>query len=205
MNGNDAYPDAWNMLEARARYFERNGFGEGGGYDEPYVDFKLGPLAFRFPNTEGRLRAVRYHDLHHVVTGYQTDARGEFEISAWEIGAGCKGFFAAWVLNLGGFAGGVFSIPRRTWRAFVRGRRSRTLYGEELATLLAENVGQVRARTGVEPAESVVRMRASDAVWFVAFAWLGLVIGLALSVVGAVLALPLLLARGVRGTSGLKA
>lgn len=38
---------------------------------------------------------------------------GEFEISAWEIGAGCGDFHAAWVLNLSGMTGGLLTAPVR--------------------------------------------------------------------------------------------
>ncbi|AUX38490.1 uncharacterized protein SOCE836_107340 [Sorangium cellulosum] len=33
--------------------------------------------------------------MHHVPTGYDTSTTGEFEISAWELGAGCKDLIAA--------------------------------------------------------------------------------------------------------------
>lgn len=140
------YGERETMREARDRYFEANDFGADGGYGEAWVDFKLGPIPLPFPNTPGRVRAVRYHDLHHVLTGYDTDPRGEFEISAWEVGAGCEGFFAAWVINLGGLVAGVLSAPRRTFRAFIRGRRSRTLYASDLEALLDARVGEVRSR-----------------------------------------------------------
>jgi ubiquinone biosynthesis protein Coq4 len=39
---------------------------------------------------------VRLHDLHHLVTGYPTDWKGELEISAWEIAGSCRGYVAAW-------------------------------------------------------------------------------------------------------------
>jgi len=145
-----AYAPEQTLRAARARYFEVNHFGEDGGYGDKWVDFKLGPLPLPFPNTAARVRAVRYHDLHHVLTGYDTDTIGEFEISAWEIAAGCKGYVAAWQLNLGGMFAGCLSAPRRTVRAFVRGRASRTLYDEPFEALLEETVAAVRARTGVE-------------------------------------------------------
>ena len=195
------YPDSLDMLSARARYFELNNFGETGGYDDAFVDFALGPLSFRLPNTQGRLRAVRYHDLHHVVTGYQTTTLGEFEIAAWELGAGCRDFIAAWALNLAGLAGGLLSMPRRTWRAFVRGRHSRSLYNEDLDTLLAESVGQVRARTGLDRA-SEARSGLRDILLFALFAVLGFAVGTLLFVVGVLFALPLLLARVLRATLG---
>jgi hypothetical protein len=138
------YPDELTMREARDRYFEVNRFGIDGGYGSKWVDLKLGPIPFPIPNTASRVRAVKYHDLHHVLTGYDTDWRGEFEISAWEIAAGCKSFAAAWVLNLGGMVGGMFTSPRRTFRAWVRGRRDRSLYEEDYDALLAMRVGEAR-------------------------------------------------------------
>ena len=72
------------LRTALATYFEDNGFGKDGGYEDAWVDFELGPIPLPFPNSAGRKRAVRLHDLHHIVTGYATDTLGEFEISAWE-------------------------------------------------------------------------------------------------------------------------
>src|SRR5262245_15038937 len=84
---------------ARERYFTDNGFSEK-GYSDAFVELKVGPMRLPFPNTKGRARAVRYHDLHHVVTEYATDMRGEALISAWEIGAGCGSSVAALVIDL---------------------------------------------------------------------------------------------------------
>lgn len=144
------YEPGMTMREARAKYFEVNGFGETGGYDNAWVDFDLGPIPLPFPNTQGRVRAVRFHDLHHVLTSYDTDIVGEFEISAWEIGAGCRDFYAAWLLNLSGLATGIIAAPRRVFRAFVRGRRSESLYGRNIDELLDQTVEQTRAQMKVD-------------------------------------------------------
>lgn len=106
----------------------------------------MGPIPFPFPNTAGRVAAVRFHDLHHVLTGYDTDFLGELEISAWEIGANCRGQLFAWQINLGGLAGGMLFAPRRTAAAFFRGLCSQTLYGQGYPSLLSETVDAVRAR-----------------------------------------------------------
>jgi hypothetical protein len=168
------------LRAARDQYFAVNGFGDDGGYAAPWVDFKLGPIPMPFPNTAGRVRAVRYHDLHHVLTGYATDTRSEFEISAWELGAGCKNFWAAWQLNLSGLSAGMLSIPRRTFRAFVRGRHATSLYGREFEPLLDRTVGEMRAECGLDrPAAA----RASDVALF-ALAW-------AVAAVSGLVALPI--------------
>lgn len=166
------------LAEGRDQYFKHNNFGPNGGYDEPWVDFKFGPIPMPIPNTKGRVRAVRYHDLHHVLTGYATDTLGEFEISAWEIGSGCKDFITAWQLNLSGLFGGVLLTPRKTWRAFVRGRHSRNLYGTPYdEVLLKERVDEVRSRLGLQETASAT---ASDVMVFVAAVGGGFVIGVAM-------------------------
>ncbi len=172
------YDPDMTMREARAKYFEVNRFGANGGYDDAWVDFKFGPVPFPFPNTAPRVRAVRYHDLHHVLTAYDTDTIGEFEIAAWELGAGCKDFYAAWQLNLGGMVAGALVAPRRTFRAFLRGRRSRSLYGEELDPLLDGTVAAARARTGVDVERP--EPTAADVALFAGGLAAGLVVGLAL-------------------------
>ena len=180
------YDPSLTMLQARKLYFEVNQFGEKGGYEDAWVNFKLGPIPFPFPNTAGRIRAVKFHDLHHILTGYDTDLRGEFEISAWEIGAGCKDFYAAWVLNLGGIVGGLMIAPRRTVRAFARGLASSSLYGRDLDDLLQLPVGETRARfigSGDPP------MTAKSWLLFAVSALAGLVIG-TLEVIFGTLLLP---------------
>jgi hypothetical protein len=170
-----SYAPELTMREARAKYFEANGFGETGGYDEPWVDFKLGPIPFPFPNTKPRIEAVKFHDLHHIVTGYRTDIVGELEISGWEIGAGCKRMAAAWFLNLGGMGLGLFVAPRRVFAAFVRGRRSDTLYGNTFDPLLDETVGSIRTRFVKDDAPKAT---ASDVFWFAIASLTGLQLGL---------------------------
>jgi hypothetical protein len=162
----DPIMESTTLRAARDRYFDDNGFGADGGYGDAWVDFKLGPVPFPFPNTAPRVAAVRFHDLHHLLTGYATDLRGELEISGWELGAGCRWMIAAWQLNLAGVALGVFLYPRRVFAAFVRGRRSGgSFYGMDYDALLGWTVGEARARMAV-PADAG-RARASDLFWFV--------------------------------------
>ncbi|HEY6878572.1 MAG TPA: hypothetical protein VI299_11170 [Polyangiales bacterium] len=164
------------LRAARARYFLLNGFGPDGGYEARWVAFKVMSLPIMLPNQGGRRRAVRYHDLHHVLTGYPTDNVGEFEIAAWELAAGCGDYWAAWGLNVAALAGGCVTAPRRTFRAFVRGRASRSLYGEDLERVLDATVGEVRSELGLDAADSA-RPAIGDRVLFLALAGLGLWVG----------------------------
>ena len=108
------YADSLSLHDARRVYFDANAFGADGGYAKRWVKVKLGPVPIWFPNSAGRVRAVRYHDLHHVVTGYATSWTGEGEIGAWEIASGCRDMIAAWVLNLYAMWIGLWIAPRIT-------------------------------------------------------------------------------------------
>jgi hypothetical protein len=165
------YADSLSLLDARRVYFDANAFGADGGYAQRWVKVKLGPLPIWFPNSAGRVKAVRYHDLHHVATGYDTDLMGEGEIGAWEVASGCRGFVAAWVLNLLAMVLGSVISPARLFRAFVRGRHSRNLYGEPFDdALLASSVGTLRQRLSLDgPPPTPTRAdRVAFAGWFAA-------------------------------------
>lgn len=148
------YDPQMSVREARARYFADNAFGEDGGYGASWVTLlQLGPLPLGFPNSPSRVRAVRYHDLHHLVTGYDTDMAGEAEISAFELGGGCGDLHFAWFINVLGMAWGLLLVPERTRKAFVRGANSRNLYAHTYdEAWLDEPLGQLRARLGVDDA-----------------------------------------------------
>jgi len=138
------------LREARERFFARNGFKES-QYDEPIVMVMAGPVPVPLPNTKGRKRAVRVHDLHHILTEYETSMTGEAEIGTWELATGCKDYYAAWVLNGLAMLMGFVIAPRRTLRAFARGRRSRNLYGREVTEpLLAERIEDLRRSLGLQ-------------------------------------------------------
>ena len=182
------------MRAALKQYFDDNGFGADGGYSDKWVDFKLGSIPFPFPNTDARRKAVKFHDLNHILTGYRTDLLGEFEISAWEIGAGCRNFAAAWVINLAGLTAGTFAAPIRTFRAFVRGRRQRASYWLPYEAALEREVDDVKRELGVN--EERPKTSISDVALF-PFA---LVTGLVVSIVMlSVLLSPITLALWWRG------
>lgn len=118
------------VAEARRRFFQRSGFPSDGGYDDVWAEASFGAYQYAVPNTRARAAALRVHDLHHLLTGYATDWRGESEISAWELGSGGAGRYGyAWFIALFGLAIGLLTMPQTMWRAFVRGHSTRNLYG----------------------------------------------------------------------------
>ena len=141
------------LREARAQYFARAGLDER-SYAERWVVLRVfGVRLLAFPNTAQRVRAVRFHDLHHVLTGYDTTWTGEGEIAAWELASGCAGHLAAWILNANAMTIALCFAPRRVLSAFRRGRRERNLYREEWTDgLLEGTVGGMRARLGIAEA-----------------------------------------------------
>jgi hypothetical protein len=142
--------DGMTMGAARQRYFDANGFD--GAYAERWVKLKAGPIPLYFPNAKGRRRAVKFHDLHHIATGYQTDWTGEAEIGGFEIGGGCGPFVWAWILNLQAMAIGLVVAPLALFRAFVRGRHAGTLYhqGDFEDAMLDRSVGDIRRQLGLD-------------------------------------------------------
>jgi hypothetical protein len=155
--------------EARARMFALGGLGDDGGYDDAWVKLKLWRIPLAFPNTEGRRQAVRFHDLHHVLTEYPTTWRGEFEIAAWEVAGGIRRYWVAWLLDLLGFACGLVVFPRAVYRAFMRGRHSTNLYGDAWdESLLGRRVGEVRRRLRLDSEE--VRPTRDDRAAFIVWA-----------------------------------
>lgn len=169
------------MREAKQAAFAKFGIPDDGGDSEAWVEFKLGPLPMPFPNTDARRRAVKLHDLHHVLTGYRMDIIGEFEISAWEIAAGCGSYAVPWLLNLMGTTAGLVSAPLRTLRAFWRGARSRSLYTTlSHDEVIDQPVDEVRRALGCAPLDERVAPRFEDVLQLGAAALAGLMLALVL-------------------------
>lgn len=138
------------VRDALAHYFAINGF-SAEAYTAPTVEIPIGPLTIPLPNSAGRKRVVRFHDLHHLATGYGTDLVGEAEIGAWELRAGCVGL-AAYVYNGMAVAMGLLIAPLRTAQAFRDARGAITIYrlGLDYESALALDLLELRRRLGVK-------------------------------------------------------
>jgi hypothetical protein len=140
------YPDHLKIREALQFYFSKYHF-VNGGYDLKWFKIKLGPVFIPLPNTKARVDAVKFHDIHHLLTGYPATLRGEAEIGGWEIASGCGKYYAAWVLNFGSLFYGLLFFPGAVYNAFMRGRKCKTnLYHDVRYDdhLLNQTVGELR-------------------------------------------------------------
>jgi len=89
----------------------------------------IGPITLRLPNFGWRRQAILAHDLHHVLTGYPCNLRGEFQVAAWEFGAGPMPHWGARVFCSPLVAIGLTWSPRLIWRAYCDGLASMSLHG----------------------------------------------------------------------------
>jgi hypothetical protein len=122
-----------------AGFYAVNGFGSVPGARPLTVPVYTGCILVPLPNIETRRRYLKYHDLHHLLTGYSVGRIGEGEVSAWELGTGSM--FASPVLgtmNLIALSTGLFLEPKRMWRAFRRGCASRNLYSASVRRQIDE-------------------------------------------------------------------
>jgi hypothetical protein len=117
------------LQDELAAFYKKSGFGDVIGARPCTVPVYTGCLLVPMPNIEARRRYLKYHDLHHLVTGYSVGRIGEGEVSAWELGT--RSLFVSptlGMMNLIALSTGLVLKPQRMWRAFRRGRRSRNLY-----------------------------------------------------------------------------
>jgi hypothetical protein len=197
------YDASLTMQDAVKQYFAVNHFGNDGGYNDKFVELKVGPMVMFLPNVPSRVRAVRVHDLHHVLTGYQTNWIGEFEISAWELATNCSNYGAALVLNLSGLISGLLLAPKRVTRAFVRGRRSANLYRVPYEEQLSKRVGELRSALRLDD-EAAGAVRLGEVLALLGYVALGIPVGLvmlALSILSFPLALGAMVVRRLRPSS----
>lgn len=171
------------MQSALAELLAARGIPADSGESLRWVRVHMLGVPVWFPNFGARRVVLWTHDVHHLLTGYDTTWRGEAEIGAFEVATSCKRYWAAWMFNTGGFLFGLFLAPRRTLRAFVRGRRCTNFYGAPRARVEALPLAAARAELGLD--RTIPRATWADCALFAAWS---------LAVVGCWVALPLALA-----------
>ena len=120
------------VREKLLEHYEEEGLGAPDGWFAVMIGsrrfrlFPLGPLQ----------TLLTLHDLHHMLSGYDSSLVGEAEVIAWELGSGGFGrFWYAW-LDAFKILALALLFPRRFRAAFQRGRHFKNLYPEDLETLM---------------------------------------------------------------------
>jgi ubiquinone biosynthesis protein Coq4 len=134
-----------------------------------FLDFNgLEPLAIspavreRFRDNPYVLRYTTTHDLHHVLTGFDTGLAGEAGVIAFNVGQGSApiGRAMLWVVRV------VYSIlspsqAREVWHnvrvGFRLGQRAELVIAQRIESFFEEPLAQVRRKLGIpEPADAGV-------------------------------------------------
>lgn len=146
----ETYDVAMTAREGVEEFFRRSGFSSD-SYTAKWFLLKFGPVPVYLPNIPSRVKAVKIHDVHHVLTGYPATWHGEVEIGAWEVATGCTNYWAAWLLNFGSIGIGLFLCPSKLFRAFRRGMKTRTnLYHNfDYEEAMSTSVSELRERIGL--------------------------------------------------------
>lgn len=138
------YPNHWTVRKARKQFFAHNGFGEH-HYHQKWAMYWLGPIPVIQYNFYERRRGLPLHDIHHILTEYDTTLEGEAQLAAWELGSGCKDYLAAWLYDTLAAGLGLGLNRKKVLQAFLRGRRCQNLYGRSLdQDLMLRDLGSLR-------------------------------------------------------------
>jgi hypothetical protein len=136
---------------ARDHYLASNGLSTD-SYSSPLFRLGIGRVIFNLPNPG----LLPWHDLHHIVTGFETDVIGEAEISVYELRCGCRSVMVH-ILCIGAILIGFFIAPKRIINAWKGSKGARTLYytARPYEELLEMDVTDLRLHLGI-PAEGLV-------------------------------------------------
>jgi hypothetical protein len=148
----EVYDENMLIKDALSELFNRFGI-PADAYTAKKFTIRVGKVPIHIPNIPARVKIARFHDIHHILTGYPANWRGEAEIGAWEIATGCRTSFIAWFLNTGAAFVGLFMHPKAVIKAFRRGRNTRTnlYYNFEYELLLKMTIKEVRDKVGLPP------------------------------------------------------
>ncbi|MFI5218611.1 MAG: hypothetical protein ACHQNT_03905 [Bacteroidia bacterium] len=172
------YSDTLKVKDALQIYFSQYHFKDG-GYNDRFFKIKLGSVYIPLPNIKARIDAVKIHDIHHLVTEYNANYKGEAEIGGWEIASGCGKYWVGWILNMGSFIIGMMFYQRPLLKAFLKGRLVKTnlcqgtVYNDEL---LNKTVGELRSEIGINTSQ---KNTAKDYLFFVLWCLISLLYHLA--------------------------
>ena len=91
--------------------------------------------------------ALSIHDLHHIMTGYETTLKGEAELAAWELASGgCHLNIVFWIDRISFVLIGLITHPRATLRAAKSGLCCTNLFRFTMKTLEHRDVESITSQ-----------------------------------------------------------
>ena len=160
--------------EILSKFYEDHHLDADGGQSKSYVKIDItSKFHFYFPNFDARKKAVIKHDIHHLLTEYETTVAGESEISAWEVASGCKSYWAAFLIDVSGAALGFLTNFWGVFKAFARGLRTKNLYHDTFTTeqALDMKIGDLRTAFNLDKYTKEFKPSVADFVLFMLFAF----------------------------------
>lgn len=151
MQAREEYNEQTLIKDALAEMFLRFNI-PNNAYTAKTFRISVGLFGIHLPNLPSRVKVARYHDIHHIITGYPANWKGEAEIGIWELVTGCRDSFIAWFLNSGAVLVGLLLYPKAVWRAFLRAKKTKTnlYYNFEYDSLLNMSIKEVRQLVGID-------------------------------------------------------
>ena len=120
-------PSSMTAAEALRHYYDIHYFGDS-ALTNRWVKVRLGAISIPFPNLKQRRDAIQLHDLHHMLTGYDTTWVGEGEVAAWEMASGfTRRHWVGYLYAPITFVIGFFTSPKRVIAAYRRGKGKKEL------------------------------------------------------------------------------
>jgi hypothetical protein len=137
------------VKEALIGFYKFNSLNLTQDFESHCVRVYIGCILAPVPNVNARKKYLKFHDLHHIMSGYGIDRIGESEISAWELGSrSCRKPLIS-IMNLFALSTGFILSPAKVMAAFYRGCRSKNLYyladGISEAGIDALNIDEMKA------------------------------------------------------------
>jgi len=123
-----------NLNTTLLNFYQKHGFGDDLGKRRPLtVKVYTGCMLVPLPNIETRRKYLKFHDLHHVITGFSVGRIGEGKMSAWELGTGTfYRYPTLGLMNLIALSTGLFLKPKDMWHSFLVGKSSMNLYSKSI-------------------------------------------------------------------------
>jgi hypothetical protein len=116
------------VREALIGFYKFNQLNLAQDFESHCVRVYVGCILAPVPNISARKKYLKFHDMHHIMSGYGIDRIGESQISAWELGSrSCRKPLIS-IMNLFALSTGFILSPKKVTQAFYRGCRSKNLY-----------------------------------------------------------------------------